>query len=258
MMSQRIIGRLVALALFFVLAAGWQWAVNAKILPAFILPGPFNVIRQVYFDFTSVAVWSDIVFTMTEIIGGFLAALVCGVTLGAAIALIPILDEILSPYVIALQTIPKIAIAPLLIIWFGFGVESKIVIVALVDLFPILVNSVTGFRSVDPRQLLLMNALDSSGWKIFWKIRMPNALPYLLAGIQIAMVFSIIGAIVGEFLGSTRGLGSQVVVRQSSMDVVGVFSLLVILTVIGVALNSLTKAISKRVAFWNEQQVTGF
>src|SRR5258708_39825956 len=104
MMTQRVIGRLVALALFFVLIGGWQWAVDAKILPGFILPGPFNVIRQVYFDLTSAAVWSDIVFTMTSIIGGFLVALVFGVTLGAAIALIPILDEILSPYVIALQT----------------------------------------------------------------------------------------------------------------------------------------------------------
>jgi NitT/TauT family transport system permease protein len=153
-----------------------------------------------------------------------------------------------------LQTIPKVAVAPILVIWFGFGIESKIVIVALIDFFPILVNAVSGFRSTDPRQILLMKSLEATDWQIFVKVRLPNATPFLMAGIYISMIFSVIGAVVGEFIGSARGLGSLIVQRQASMDVIGVFSILVILTLIGIVLNIAAKMIGSRLAFWSETE----
>jgi NitT/TauT family transport system permease protein len=174
-------------------------------------------------DVANASVRADFYYTLTEILSGFALATVVGISLGAVIALNPLVDKTLTPLIVAIQTIPKVAVAPVLIIWFGFGIESKIIIVALIDFFPILVNAVTGFRSSDPRQILLMKVLKASPWQIFLKVRVFNAIPYLMAGMYIAIVLSVIGAVIGEFLGSAHGLGSQIVQRQGSMDVVGVF-----------------------------------
>jgi len=198
----------------------------------------------------------DFLYTLTEVLSGFAIAIVLGVTVGAFVALIPLADRVLSPYIVAFQTIPKVAVAPVIIIWFGFGIESKIVLVALIDFFPILVNAVAGFRSTDPRQILLMRAMNASAWQIFVKVRLYNAVPYLMAGMYIAIVFSVIGAVLGEFLGSSQGLGSQILQRQSAMDVVGVFSILVILSVMGVTLNYAVRLLWRRIAFWSRPEET--
>jgi NitT/TauT family transport system permease protein len=243
-------GAFLSAALLILLLTGWQLSVRSGLVPAFVLPAPTDVAAQVFADIFNKTVWFDCLYTLAEIVIGFAIAAVLGVGLGAAIALVPLVDRVLSPYIVALQTIPKVAIAPVLIIWFGFGIESKIVIVALIDFFPILVNVVLGFRGIDQRQIVLMKVLDASAWQIFRKVRMPNALPSIMAGMYIAMIFSVIGAVVGEFLGSPHGLGAQIMQRQSSMDVVGVYSILVILTVIGIALNSAVKATSRKLVFW--------
>jgi len=208
-------------------------------------------------DVANASVRADFYYTLTEILTGFALATVVGISLGAVIALNPLVDKTLTPLIVAIQTIPKVAVAPVLIIWFGFGIESKIIIVALIDFFPILVNAVTGFRSSDPRQILLMKVLKASPWQIFLKVRVFNAIPYLMAGMYIAIVLSVIGAVIGEFLGSAHGLGSQIVQRQGSMDVVGVFSMLVLLSALGVTLNVIMRVVSKRLAFWDKQGDSG-
>lgn len=244
------LGSALSLAVLVAFLAGWELAVRNGVMPAFVLPAPSDVAARVIDDLASPATRADILYTLTEIVAGFAGALVLGIGIGAAIALVPLVDRVVSPYIVALQTIPKVAIAPLLIIWFGFGIESKIVLVALIDFFPILVNAVAGFRSTDPRQIVLMRALEATDWQIFIKVRVPNATPYLMAGIYISMVFSVIGAVVGEWLGSAQGLGSQIMQRQAGMDVIGVFSVLVLLSAIGILLNVIAKLVSRRVAFW--------
>jgi NitT/TauT family transport system permease protein len=252
------LGAFLSAALLIVLLTSWQLSVRAGLVPAFVLPAPTDVAAQIFADMFNRTVWFDCLYTLTEILAGFAIAAVFGIALGAAIALVPLVDRVLSPYIVALQTIPKVAIAPVLIIWFGFGIESKIVIVALIDFFPILVNVVLGFRGIDQRQIVLMNVLDASAWQIFRKVRIPNALPSIMAGMYIAMIFSVIGAVVGEFLGSPHGLGAQIMQRQSSMDVVGVYSILAILTAIGIALNSAVKATSRKLVFWgNSEEPSG-
>jgi NitT/TauT family transport system permease protein len=253
------LAHVLSLLLFILIMGGWQMTVRFGLVPAFILPAPTDVALRVIEDMQSSRVLSDCMYTLTEILVGFAGAAVLGVSLGAVIALVPLVDRVLSPYIVAFQTIPKVAIVPLLVIWLGFGITSKIVIVVLIDFFPILVNAVAGFRSTDPRQIQLMKALDATPWQLFVKVRLPNALPFLMAGIYIAMIFSVIGAVVGEFLGSSQGLGSQIIQRQSAMDVVGVFSILVILSAIGIALNVITKVVTRRLVFWAEsEQPTGF
>lgn len=240
--------------LFVLFFGGWELAVHQGLMPAFILPSPSAVLVQVAADLMSADTLYHCAYTLTEILVGFFGALVLGVGLGALIALSPMVDKVLSPYIVALQTIPKVAVAPILVIWFGFGIESKIVIVTLIDFFPILVNAVAGFRNTDPRQILLMKSLEASDWQTFLKVRLPNATPFLMAGVYISMIFSVIGAVVGEFIGSAYGLGSLIVQRQAGMDVVGVFSVLVILTLIGMCLNLAAKLIGKRLAFWSNAE----
>jgi NitT/TauT family transport system permease protein len=152
--------------------------------------------------------------------------------------------------VLALQTVPKVAIAPLLIIWFGFGLQSKVLTAALIAFFPVLVNVIAGLRSVDPRRLMLMRALQASPWQTFRKVRLPSMLPYLFAGLEIAMVFSIIGVIVGEFIGSSVGLGVMIIQRQGTIDVAGVFSVLIYLSLLGLVLNAVIVGAKRRLVFW--------
>lgn len=259
--ARELLGRIelstvLSAALFVLFFGGWELAVHQGLMPAFILPSPSAVLVQVAVDLVSADTLYNCAYTLTSILVGFSGALVLGVGLGALIALSPMADKVLSPYIVALQTIPKVAVAPILVIWFGFGIESKIVIVTLIDFFPILVNAVAGFRNTDPRQLLLMKSLEASDWQIFLKVRLPNATPFLMAGVYISMIFSVIGAVVGEFIGSASGLGSLIVQRQAAMDVVGVFSVLVILTLIGMCLNLVAKLIGKRLAFWSNAEAS--
>ncbi len=250
------LGTLLSVALGIVLFGTWELSVRAGFVPAFVLPAPSDVAARVFQDAMQSHIQADFLYTLTEVLAGFAIAAVLGVAVGAFVALVPLADRVLSPYIVAFQTIPKVAIAPVIIIWFGFGIESKIVLVALIDFFPILVNATAGFRSSDPRQIVLMRALDASAWQIFAKVRLYNALPYLMAGMYIAIVFSVIGAVLGEFLGSARGLGSQILQRQSAMDVVGVFSILIILSAMGVALNLAVRFASRRIAFWARPEET--
>jgi NitT/TauT family transport system permease protein len=234
---------------------GWESLVRSGLVPAFLLPAPSNLISQFLTDILSPTVLRDVRYTFAEIVLGFSAGAALGVTLGAAIALVPILEKVIWPYVITLQTIPKVAIAPLLIIWFGFGIESKILIVALICFFPILVNSAAGFKSTDARQLLLMSAMDATQWQIFRKVRLPTAIPFLIAGFRIAVVVSVIGAVVGEFLGASVGLGALIITRQANMDVTGVFSVLMMLSLIGLSMNLFVNLLARRLAFWADTNV---
>jgi NitT/TauT family transport system permease protein len=244
------LGTVLSVAVAALLLGSWEYSVHAGFIPAYLLPAPSKVVMQLYTDLLQESVRVDIYYTLGEILLGFALATVIGIVCGAAIALVPLIDKILSPYITCLQTIPKPAIAPLLIIWFGFGISSKVVIVALIAFYPIVVNAVVGFRDSDPRQILLMRVMKASKWQIFRMVQLPNALPYLMAGLQIAMVFSVIGAIVGEFLGASRGLGALIIQRQASMDVAGVFSVLVVLSSVGIILSMVIKACSKKLVFW--------
>ena len=135
---------------------------------------------------------------------GFVIGSVLGLFIGLVIVVFPTTERIVYPYVVALQTVPKVAIAPLMVVWFGFGMTSKVLVVALVSLFPVLVNVIAGLRAVDQDRLDLLGALSASRWQVFRYLRFPNALPFIFAGLNTAIVFSVIGAIVGEFVGANK------------------------------------------------------
>lgn len=235
-----------------VLLAVWETAVRLLDVPSFIVPAPSAVMRRVVNDLTTGIILPHLWLTFVEVMLGFAIAALLGIALGTGIALVRFLEKSLYPFILALQTIPKVAVAPLLLIWFGYGMQSKVVTAALLAFFPILVNVVAGLRTGDPRRVLLMRALRAGPVETYLKVRLPAMLPYLFAGLEVGVIFSVIGAIVGEFIGASSGLGSVIIQRQAAVDVEGVFSVLVYLSAMGIVLSVILGWIAKHYAFWSD------
>lgn len=232
----------------------WEVLVRVLDVPAFILPTPSAVVARVYTDLVSGFILPHFWLTLVEVVAGFIVAIVIGVGLGTAVALIPILDRMIYPILLAFQTIPKVAVAPLLIIWFGYGAHSKAIMAALIAFFPILVNVIVGLKTTDAQRILLMRALRAGPVQTYMKVRLPSMLPYLFAGLEVGIVFSLIGAIVGEFVGSSVGLGSLIIQRQAVVDVAGVFSVLAYLSIMGLVMSLAVKVVADRMTFWSRSQ----
>jgi NitT/TauT family transport system permease protein len=232
----------------FVLA--WEGIVQAWRIPEFLVPAPSAIGRALAAGLTSGLYLDHFGVTLYESLLGFLIAAAAGIACGTVIAQFRVVEQTLYPYLVALQTLPKIAIAPLLIVWLGFGITSKVVIAALVAFFPILVNVIVGLKTVDASKLDLMRSLDASRWQTFRYVTFPNALPFVFAGLDIAIVFSVLGAIVGEFVGSQRGLGNLILQFHTSLDIAGMFAVLLLLAALGVGLHLVIQTIQRRVIFW--------
>jgi NitT/TauT family transport system permease protein len=239
---------------FVAFVAFWEWAVRAWQLPPFLVPAPSAVAAALAAGLASQLYLAHFWVTMSEALAGFLIAAAAGIVTGAVIAQFRLVEQTLYPYLVALQTLPKIAIAPLIIVWFGFGITSKIVIAAMVSFFPVLVNVIVGLKTVDKGKLDLMRSLNASRWQTFRMVKLPNALPFVFAGLDVAIVFSVLGAIVGEFVGAQRGLGNLILQFNFSLDIAGVFAVLILLSVLGVSLHLLMQALQRRLVFWAEPE----
>lgn len=237
----------VSLTVFF---GGWEALIRLGNVAAFMMPPPSAIVLALWYNLNSAGYWENLGITVYETIAGFLLASIGGIVLGVTLALSAIVYRIFYPYVVALQTIPKVAIAPLMIVWFGFGLESKILIVALTAMFPVLVNTIAGLRSTEPDRLDLLRGLCASRWQRLRHVEIPSALPYIFAGLDTAIVFAVIGAIVGEFVGARKGIGVSILQANFSLDLASVFSSLIVLSVLGVLLNSIVKFFERRVCFW--------
>ena len=243
--------RRTLIAFFFVAVIGiWHVAISAFGVSHLIFPGPERVARAVYDVLASGEIWSHLWVTLYEILAGFAVGALAGFLLGALIGQSALLEAVLYPYVVAFQTVPKVAVAPLFVLWFGFGTASKVVITATIVFFPVLANTIVGLRSAPRDQIDLMRAFTASGWHVFRMVRLPHALPYVFAGLDIGIVLAVIGAIVGEFVGAQAGLGYLILQRNFSMDAAGMFAILIILSLIGIVLHAIVKAIARRVIFW--------
>jgi len=243
----------VLIPLVFVVAVAlWEAIVDVFAVPSFIAPAPSAVVASLRGGLSSNLYLEHFWVTLGEALLGFLIAAVAGIALGAVIAQFRIVERTLYPYLVALQTLPKIAVAPLFVVWFGFGLSSKIVIAATVAFFPVLVNVIVGLKTIDAGKLDLMRSLSATRWQTFRLVKLPNALPFVFAGLDIAIVFSVLGAIVGEFVGAQRGLGNLIMQFNVSLDIAGVFAVLVLLSVMGVALHLTMQAVQRRIIFWAE------
>lgn len=243
--------RRVLMALVFLAVIGiWHVAVTAFKVSHLIFPGPAGVAKAVYDMLASGEIWPHLGVTLYEILMGFAVGAAAGFVLGALIGQSALLEAVLYPYVVAFQTVPKVAVAPLFVLWFGFDTTSKVVITATIVFFPVLANTIVGLRSAAKEQIDLMRAFTASPWHVFRMVRLPHALPYVFAGLDIGIVLAVIGAIVGEFVGAQAGLGYLILQRNFSMDAGGMFAILIVLSLIGIVLHAIVKAIARRVIFW--------
>ena len=242
----------LAIALFVVIVGGWELIVRIADIPPIIVPAPSSVLMSLIDSLQSARFLADLWITFFETMAGFTVGAVSGLILGALIGQFPLLERTLYPYVVAFQTIPKVAIAPIIVIWFGYGVSSKVVITATIAFFPVLANTIVGLRATPADQLELLLAYTADRWQVFWKVKVYQALPYIFVGLDVAIVLSIIGAIVGEFVGSQAGLGYLIMQRNFSMDMAGTFSILVVLSVMGMLLHGVVQFVQRRVVYWME------
>jgi NitT/TauT family transport system permease protein len=238
-----------------VLLAAWFAAVRLLHVPAYIMPAPEAVVR---------ALWSGLAVSPASPLGyylplwstianaalGFLIGTGLGLALGSFMAEFRTVEKVVMPYAFALQSLPKVAIAPLIVIWFGFGDGSKVAIAALLAFFPVLINSFTGLRSVEPEKLDLMRSLSASRIETYWLVKLPHAAPFIFAGLDMAVVYALLGAIVAEFLGAQQGMGVVITQAQAVTDVAGVFAALIILGCVGVTLHTCVRRVEHRVVHW--------
>ena len=245
------VGPIISAALAIAVLAAWEAAVRLLDVPSYLIPTPSAVAAAFWRGWSSNLYLAHLQVTLTEIVLGFLLGAGIGFVLGAAIALNRTLGYFLRPYVLIFQTIPKVALAPLIVLWFGLGINSKIVAAAIICFFPVLVNTIAGLNAADPERIALLRSMDARRMQIFWMLRLPTAGPYIFAGLEIAVTFSLIGAIVTEFLGAEAGLGMLLQSMNFSMDVAGSFSVLVLLSIVGVILTSAITFLRRRVLFWD-------
>lgn len=244
--------RLLVGSVFVSVLVLWHVLVALLEVPALIFPGPVSVVQALWTGLASGEIFSHGAVTLTEILAGFVIGSLLGLLLGAAIGQSALLEAVLYPYVVAFQTMPKVAIAPLFVLWFGFGVTSKIIITAAIVFFPVLANTIVGLRSAPRDQIDLLTAFTASQWHIFRMVRVPHALPYVFAGLDIGIVLAVIGAIVGEFVGAQAGLGYLILQRNFSMDAAGMFAILIVLSLIGIVLHGAMRFLARRVIFWTD------
>jgi NitT/TauT family transport system permease protein len=236
--------------------AVWQGSVTLLDLPSFVLPQPAAVwnalVAGVTADPTSRAsYWYQLSDTLEATMIGFVIAAVSGIALAAIMTESRIAHRILFSYVIWLQSLPKVAIAPLFVIWFGYEMQSKIAMAATVTMFPILLNALEGFATVERDRLDLMKSLHAGRWQIFWMIKLPTAMPFIFAGLNLGIVYALLGTIIAEFLGAQRGMGVIITQLDAVSDTAGVFSILVILAVASHILISIMRALQKHFVFWS-------
>ena len=245
---------LVTLLIFVGTLAAWEAVVRAFGIPIFILPPPTQVALALYRGIASGVYVHHLGYTLLETLLGFIAGSLLGFFLGTAVAMNRWVEFFFYPYIVMFQSLPKVALAPLIVVWFGLGLTSKVINAALVAFFPLLVNTMVGLKSADEDRVSLMRSLAASDRQIFWMLRLPNALPFVMAGLDVAMIFALIGAIVAEFVGAQRGLGMLIQSMNFNMDVSGQFSILLILSVVGLILNRAIGFIRRRVMFWDPSE----
>lgn len=241
---------LPAVALFLLLLLAWQAAVSLLDVREYLLPGPLSVLRALTGDEIP---WARHVgITTLEVVGAFLLAGAGGASLGVAIAWSPLLSSALVPFLVFVNTLPKVAVAPLFLLWLGYGVLPNMLIGALIGFFPVVINTAVGLTQVDDDLLDLGRVFSAPRWRVFAKIRIPNAYPYILSALKVTATAAVVGVIVGEFVASQQGLGYVIMTTQGSLNTPVAFAALVWISIIGLAVYGAVVLAARWIAPWAE------
>ncbi len=234
---------IVLSVLFFWEISVWIWAI-----PNWLLPSPSSIGYALYDKAELIA--GHTIVTLEEVIIGFAIAVISGILLASCIVLSKTLERALYPFVIASQTVPIIVIAPMLLVWIGYGLTPKVIVVALISFFPIVVNTVDGMKSIDPDMERMMRTMGAGRWITFRKVQVPTSIPHMFSGFRVAVAMSVIGAVIGEWVGSSEGLGYLMIRSKPQFHTELVFAAIVILSIMGVALFVLVGVVERMVVPW--------
>lgn len=228
---------LYSILLFIMFLIIWEY--SASFMSELVLPAPTVIVATLVDGLQSGYFIPHILRTLSEVLLGLVIGCVGGFIVGVIMGEVEFLRKLLSPYIIASQAVPKLALAPLFILWFGFGMTSKVVITALICFFPLLENTITAIQSTNKQKQELFHMLRATRWQTLIHLKIPNGLPGILAGLRVAVVLAVVGAVVGEFIGGSDGLGALIVASQGMMDTPLMFAVLILLTVMGMILYQL-------------------
>jgi NitT/TauT family transport system permease protein len=230
----------------------WDLAIRIFEVKPFILPPPLAVLQALRDDFPRLMQHGWV--TLEEVLAGFALAVAVGMPLAVVIVSWPWVERATYPLLVGAQVVPKIAIAPLFIVWLGFGIAPKIVVAFLLALFPIVIDTVIGLRSIETEKIYLARSMGASAWQTFFKFRLPNAMPNIFGGLKLAITFAVTGAVVGEFIGADRGLGRAIIVASGNLETAAVFAAVLILAVMGIVLFLIVDATERLVVRWHVSQ----
>ena len=236
--------------IFVIFVAAWELAVQVLQVPKYVLPTPSTVVSSLVQMVQTPSFWNNFSVTVQEIGLGFVCAVILAFVLGTLISQVPLLEKTLLPYLVAIQTIPKVALAPLFLIWFGFGLTSKVVMTTVIAFFPILINVIEGLRATDSDKIEMLRSVGATKYQIFRMVRLPNAAPFIYAGLDLGIIFAVIGAVVGEFVGAKAGLGYQMLQYNYDFNVASMFATLIVLSALGMTGHSIVRGLQRRFAFW--------
>jgi NitT/TauT family transport system permease protein len=219
---------------FILLLVGWQVVVVVGEVPRYILPSPTDIVEEMIAR--ADILWKHGLVTLGEVVAGFGLSVAVGIPLAVLISYSRVFERTIYPLLVSSQTIPKVAIAPLFIVWFGFGIMPKILITFLIAFFPIVIDTVVGLRSTPQEMFYLVRSMGASPWQTFWKVRLPHALPSIFGGLKVAITLAVVGAIVGEFVGADQGLGYLIQIANGNLDTRLLMGSIVVLALIGIVL----------------------
>ncbi|WP_448203893.1 ABC transporter permease [Azospirillum sp. sgz302134] len=242
--------------LLALLLGGWELYGRVTGVPSLVVPLPSAVLQTLWGGLTSGFLWPHIGMTSAEMTLGLLIGCVVGFLAGVLLAEVEGLRRLLYPYIIASQVVPKLALGPLFIVWFGFGMTSTVVITALICFFPLLENTMTGLQQIDPQKRELFRMLRATRLQTLLRLKIPAGLPVILAGVRVSVVLALVGAVVGEFIGGRKGLGASIIAAQGMMDSTMMFALFIVITVLGMLYYQAAVGIERWLLRrqWNDQQ----
>src|SRR5215510_3697552 len=242
---------------FGLLLVLWEFVSRAELVAPIILPPPTRVWDGLVILFTAPWFPQHVWLTTAETLIGFVVGGVAAIVLGIVMVNVRLFKEVVYPYVVAFQVMPKVVLAPIFITWFGFGMESKIVMAIAISFFPVVINTVVGLESVEENASLLMRSLVASRRQIFWKLAWPTALPSIFAGLKTSLTLALIGALVGELVPSKDGLGTRIISSRFELKIYLDFAVIVVVCVMGLALYGIMEYLDRKVVFWRHSHFTG-
>ncbi len=242
-----MMARLPSLLLLVAFVAGWEAWCRFGSVSLLVMPPPSAVLATLGSEIATGRLWPHLAMTAAEMALGLGIGAAVGLGTGILLAEFPALSRLLRPYVLASQLVPKLALGPLFIIWFGFGMTPTVVITALICFFPLMENTLTGVSEVDPAKRELFRMLGAGRLQTLLRLKLPAALPVIMAGLRVAVVLSLVGAVVGEFIGGRIGLGASIIAAQSVMDSSLIFALFIVITALGMLFYEAVRLLERRV-----------